>query len=355
MKTKILLCCLILLFGALQAFIPGNKHIPPAKKAKILVGAIRWDGWCGNLSSVGLQVEKDLGPAQFHYRAPFYSKVISADSIQCRCTTQAVMDQEIAYAKYAGIDYWAFCWYPSHSGGLDTARKLYLESKHKNDVKWCLIMGTNPFDFNKDALWLVQQFKAPNYQKVLGGRPLLYTFSSKLRPGEMERLRLLNKQAGNKDIYLVVMSEPAKEGAQYADSLKADAISAYVTWAYNNGGPYAPLIPKADLNRWNEHKATGKQVIPWITSGRNTLPRIIHETPWYTVPPDQWVQDGSPAEVGAHVQQAMDWIRANPAATAANTLIIYAWNEFDEGGWLCPTLGNNTSRLDAVRTVIKNQ
>jgi len=32
---------------------------------------------------------------------------------------------------------------------------------------------------------------------------------------------------------------------------------------------------------------------------------------------------------------------------------MYAWNEFDEGGWICPTLGNNTSRLDAIRKILK--
>src|SRR5450759_571230 len=31
---------------------------------------------------------------------------------------------------------------------------------------------------------------------------------------------------------------------------------------------------------------------------------------------------------------------------------MYAWNEFDEGGWICPTLGNNTSRLDAIGKVL---
>jgi hypothetical protein len=26
-----------------------------------------------------------------------------------------------------------------------------------------------------------------------------------------------------------------------------------------------------------------------------------------------------------------------------------AWNEFDEGGWICSTLFNGTDRLDAIR------
>lgn len=59
----------------------------------------------------------------------------------------------------------------------------------------------------------------------------------------------------------------------------------------------------------------------------------------------------------------------NKASTLANTLIIYAWNEHDEGGWICPTLavdenGNqlynedgskklNESRIQAVERAIR--
>lgn len=34
-------------------------------------------------------------------------------------------------------------------------------------------------------------------------------------------------------------------------------------------------------------------------------------------------------------------------------MLIYAWNENDEGGWLMPTLPCQTDRLDALRQVLK--
>ena len=56
-------------------------------------------------------------------------------------------------------------------------------------------------------------------------------------------------------------------------------------------------------------------------------------------------------------------------STKSNTCIIYAWNEHDEGGWICPTIavdengnrlfdenGNgliDTSRIDAIKKIIK--
>jgi len=33
-------------------------------------------------------------------------------------------------------------------------------------------------------------------------------------------------------------------------------------------------------------------------------------------------------------------------------VLIYAWNEFDEGGWICPTLYNGTDRLNAIHNVL---
>jgi len=322
------------------------------------VGAIRWDAWIGNFGnglkevrSVGLQVERSLSPHSYHYRAPFYSMVISNDSIQCQGTSQRIMDQEIAYANHAGLDYWAFCWYPFHSG-LDTARQLYLASKHSRDIKWCLILGTNPFDLKTDAKWLVAEFKKPNYEKVLNGRPLLYVFSNPaIKGGSLQDLIELAIKEGVKKPYIAFMMQSDKDLVQ-ADKLKADALSAYISWKGKNGEPYFPVIPKADSTGWEKYKDQGRKVIPWVTSGHNTKPRIDHPVSWTKVPADNWVQDGSPNQIARHLSNCISWVNKNSAVAEADCILIYAWNEFDEGGWICPTLGHNTKRLDAIKRVL---
>lgn len=47
-----------------------------------LVGAIRWDGWHGDASSVGLMLEKTLAPEHWHYRLPFFGRVIGENEVQ---------------------------------------------------------------------------------------------------------------------------------------------------------------------------------------------------------------------------------------------------------------------------------
>ncbi|MBX3255302.1 MAG: hypothetical protein KF862_14270 [Chitinophagaceae bacterium] len=322
-------------------------------KQEPLVGAIRWDAWVGDLNRAGLEVERALGPHQYHYRAPFYSKEISYDSIQCRGATQDIMDQEIAYAKHAGLDYWAFCWYPPHSG-LDTARQLYLASKHRDDIKWCVILGTNPFDYDMDAVWLVDRFKEKNYQKVLNGRPLVYVFPSTItKPHELAKLRELGKVAGVGEPYVVVMEFSVRTAVAMADSLHADAMSAYISWTGRNGEPYYPVIPYTDSIGWEEYKATGRKVVPWVTTGHNTKPRIDNPVSWTKVSSDEWVSDGTPEQIANNLDNALKWIKRNTSTVESNAVLMYAWNEFDEGGWICPTLGNNTSRLDAIKKILK--
>ncbi len=330
------------------------------KNKRAIVGAIRWDAWIGTVGNglsdaqrVGLQVERSLSPHQYHYRAPFFSREISYDSIQCRGTTQAIMDQEIGYAKSAGINYWAFCWYPPHSG-LDTARQLYLASEHHNDVSWSVILGTGHFDYNRDGSWMVQQFKEANYQKVAGGRPLVYIFGNtkSVTRKQLDTLRTLSAAAGLPNPYVALMEFKADVASAMADSLGADALTSYVSWTGQNGEPYYPVIPKADQAGWESYSATGRKVIPWVTAGHNTKPRIDHQMTWYTVKKGDWVSDGTPEQIGQNLQNALNWTKQHPDAAEANAIIMYAWNEHDEGGWICPTLGNNTAILDGVKKIL---
>jgi hypothetical protein len=50
-------------------------------------------------------------------------------------------------------------------------------------------------------------------------------------------------------------------------------------------------------------------------------------------------------------------VKENPKTCEANGVIIYAWNEHDEGSWLVPTWTAvskpNTTRLDAIRRVLR--
>jgi hypothetical protein len=75
------------------------------------VGVIRWDAWNlinGQYDAISYYSHRAMSPEHFHYRLPFFAKVHSDTNVSINGDTQEIMDQEIIYANYAGIDYWAF-------------------------------------------------------------------------------------------------------------------------------------------------------------------------------------------------------------------------------------------------------
>jgi hypothetical protein len=46
----------------------------------------------------------------------------------------------------------------------------------------------------------------------------------------------------------------------------------------------------------------------------------------------------------------MEWSRDH----ASKAVIVYAWNEYDEGGWIGPTLHADEERLSAVRDALES-
>jgi hypothetical protein len=162
--------CILLLVDAPAALSQTSKS---KSTSRPLVGAIRWDAWFGDdpTTTVGREVERSLGPSQWHYRLPFFAKELSPTQVQVRSNTQSVMDAEIRYARYAGIDYWAFVMYPisfpATTGGID----LYFKSHHKHDIRFCMMVE----HLNDETVSrLIKYFKDDSYQTVLGGRPLVY-------------------------------------------------------------------------------------------------------------------------------------------------------------------------------------
>src|ERR671931_539967 len=100
-----------LLFLAMLGCLCGIGHVLSARPAtqgirasksshRAVVGAIRWDAWFGDQpdTTVGREVERSLGPSQWHSRLPFFAKEISPTAVQVRSNIQSVMDEEIRYA-----------------------------------------------------------------------------------------------------------------------------------------------------------------------------------------------------------------------------------------------------------------
>jgi len=355
---KLKISCILLLASKLvvASYAQNDKHT--------LVGAIRWEGW-----STDTKWANNLKPEQWHYRLPFYARV-SEGKFEVRSDNQDVMDQEIKYASAAGLDYWAFCY--SDAEIRDKKKigvSLLLSSQYKDRMNFSVIVlgGSKKEEWPGEVNHLVSLFKEPTYRKVLGGRPLVYWFyleklpeafgSEKAAKEALNYLRAEAVKAGLKPPYLVAMNPP--NGLADVNNLGFDAMSAYTMSGDSQTTerkeyPYSRLA-KINHDYWDACKAAGKEVVPIVNTGWDARPRwwdtdlmqLYHggEKPWFT--------RATPSEIAGNLRDAIEWNKSNPVAGKPNAVIIYAWNESDEGGWLVPTISEGTARLDAIKEVIK--
>ncbi len=333
------------------------------------VGAIRWDAWYthdGVEDSVVSQVERSLSPAKYHFRAPFYAEITEEGGIIIPQYTQAEFDKEMEYAIEAGIDYFAYVWYNSD---MRDARDFHTTSKYKNDVKLCAVFDGNAIGKDYARKEMATLLKEDYYMTVLDGRPLMYYFGDSGNIGgiaeDIEYYRGLCATLGIPEPFAVVMNL----GASESYSAYADAVSNYAIGG-SNGVSFKELMNNA-VKTWNNHAADQMQFVPTVTTGWHNGPRIDNPVTWTKPGADSWAEYGTDAEIQEHMENALWYMQQtkNTLFTMANTVIIYAWNEHDEGGWICPTLavdenGNqlynedgskkiNDGRIQAVKAAIE--
>ncbi|MFI7066805.1 hypothetical protein ACIBL3_37800 [Kribbella sp. NPDC050124] len=297
----------------------------------------------------------------------FYVDNVSVEvteSVNADATSQAIMDQEIQFASDAGIDYWAFDYYPQQP--LGRARELYLSSAKKHLINWCAILDGN-FGFGND-FWanlavLVARMAESNYQKVLDGRPLVYIIGG-ATADRVTAIRTKAAEAGLADPYVVVTGWTAQSAAGLKTTVGADAVSRYATGPATPGAPYSS-ITDAESALWPEYAAAAGQVIPTVSTGWDPRPRHDYPAPWgaqpdtsYLTDDDFWSEQGTPEQIAAHLKNAVHWTKTHSPSTAANSVLIYAWNENLEGGWICPTLyemryAGRPLRLNAIADALR--
>ncbi len=185
---------LVALFAALilapMATLQAAEQKPATSRP--LVGVIRWDGYTGGPEVTQKQELGFLKPEKWHGRAPWFFRKTGVPEHPLmfnpnydKQTIREITDQEIEYAASAGIDHWAFCYYPKYKGGrqLCDSFDAYLASPVKDKIKASIILigehvgkGLSPAasaapdagrkDWEKLVNEIVPLLREPSYQKV---------------------------------------------------------------------------------------------------------------------------------------------------------------------------------------------
>lgn len=327
----------------------------------IRLGAIRWDNWAGS----GHDRDADatvacMSPAKWHGRVPFCGKVLNETAVDFRCATREAMEQELGFAKRAGIDYWAFVQY-SNSSGLSLALGNYLAVEPRS-VNFSIIIDGNTLP--KDAATTGPSWEAflarydgyfarSDYETVLG-KPLVFWFMSKGQAtskfGSVEKFRMFADAwaaASAKEPYFVLM-----EGYD-SDYVKAVGMPSRSAYALGDGlinGTFEKQRSQC-LDRWNMWACEGNDVLPLAALGWDPRPRANGCAPWTpSGEGDSWTQAPTPADVVGAIQDAIGWACGHSSESATRHILAYAWNENSEGGWLVPTLGEGDARIKALES-----
>lgn len=340
----------------------------------LIVGAIRWDGWYGD-GNVVKEVEISLGQPKYHFRLPWFAKVLNENKVSINGDSQAVMEQEIDYAAQAGMNYWIFVDYMDEAPGMSIGLNRYLAAKDKKGIRYCLVEEGARLDNTGAKAWgrLVEHFRHPDYQTVLDGRSLLCLFgkTTKLDKAAWDDLKRQTIAAGLKAPYLVLMGWEAEKDRE---ALGFDAVSEYACSSKGyttDPETYERLTSQSVSEKlWGKWKRERSPCITFATAGWDTRPRQERPPswcPWVKATPDSTppakqkslidATTATPDELAAHVRAAIEWTRTNRDLNPANAIILYAWNEHDEGGWLQPTLGADgkpdDSRIQALGKVLR--
>lgn len=330
------------------------------------VGAIRWDAW--NNGSVGPQMNASLGPSTWRYRLPFWGVETGAESVDVTEGSSAtVMAREIDMALACGIDYWAFTWYRTHpTPGMRDALDTFRAGNRKG-LKYNLILF---FDGNSgtSATWatavaeVVEMMQDDEWLLTTSGRPILFLYDMALAPtffgseaaanAGLTTLRNAATAAGLPNPYLVPLQGTA--GVSTYGLQGASKYAHFLPASPEQEVPFATLTAQAAAN-WASLAGAG-QCVPLVTTGWDNRPRWDNDVSWGPTPHSQWNATGTPQQIADHLAAAITFVAANPTACSEpDAILVYAWNEIDEGGWLVPHKGDGGSRLQTISKTIGRQ
>ena len=337
--------CACLLVGAALAFIPA---LAAVRVPVTRVGAVNWDCSVPSSTFFGKASTRALGPAKYRERTPYYAEVTGLDSIDYRERTLEEYEQEMRYAIEAGIDYCAYCWYDrtpppgsidgmsetckaadGHLQELTRARQLHARSALRDRLGFCAILVVvHPYsDAELEAL--AEAMQDPAYEKI-EGRPLVYAYVGPWQE-PIGRLRSICRRKGVADPYVALM-----QGGKAKAEEGVEALTAYACAA--KAETFADLVARS-VERNDKRANTGLAVIPHLSVGWDPSPRIENPVPWATYPAGRYSVARTNADFAYAASKLKTWIDENPESTPTGHVLAFAWNEFEEGGWICPTIG----------------
>jgi hypothetical protein len=284
---------------------------------------------------------------------------------------QETMDREIITAAQYGVDFFQILWYPN-GGLLNEGLRTFLASTNSGRLRFAIeFVNHPPFELSTDAAWetACQEWRAamkrPSYLRI-EGRPVFkihsldafYTQNGDDPARVKARLDTLRRWVGEVGLPNPLIScgvMPSRVPSSQRAAL-FDFVTTYMDMPNlaqkPKPYPYELLIRHAEKGwiRYAEHSS--KPYVPYVPSGWDPKPWREHRASFLFPTRAEWT------EALKKVKAALDRypkLGIPVKGGREKMLLIYAWNEFGEGGILAPTADAKYMKLEGVREVFGQQ
>jgi hypothetical protein len=331
-----------------------------------MVGAYYFDGWAGSTRHVDDPNAAWARNAPTHLTRRLAEEFAEREPVWgWRDDAVEIMERQIDVAADHGVGFFAFCWYWHDSGGpinpdairrdeKHTGMELFLKAPNNGRMKFCLLVANHQgFEIKGTESWRqaadfwMPYLKHPRHVTV-GGKPLVIVFN----------------QAGGDKAGFACMQDAARRaglpGVAIAGCFGASPEAGYTHRTHYNVVPGytagAEEHPYSELARAHKDAWGGTPEVPYIP----TVTAGWDKRPWegphgLGQQPGWYFPDRTPEQFAESVRDAVAWMDENPDNTTAERLLmVYAWNEYGEGGYLAPTKGDPDARyLKALKSAIE--
>jgi hypothetical protein len=282
---------------------------------------------------------------------------------------QSVVDAHIRQAASGGLSFFAAYWYwntdRNEEDAVSLAMHTYLTSPYKEQVPFLLApiaLGSAPMtrEIWRDGLvpYMIETYMTdPAYYTTDDGRPVVIVFDSGFRTVEdndfaaAELRRQVHDSLGIEP-FLLWLYNPDHDPEYVAYVRREFGVDGYACFQLAPARPAEPYTQT--VGRWPDFMQgqQGGFHIPCASTGFDRRPWYKITYGWGGEDPNSDVYNTglSPAAFREHLVEVKAYLDAYPSQTA-ETLIVYAWNEWAEGGILEPNRVQGYAFLDVVTDV----
>lgn len=289
-----------------------------------------------------------------------------------RNDTQEIMETQIDLMADNGVDFMLYCWYwQTNRGPINveainndskhTSLRLYLNAKNKQRVQYALLVANHdggeiigPSNWEAAVRHWVQYFRDPLYVHV-DGKPLVVLFGATddtITNEDIAKMQETARRLGFKDGLSIAGNGSAARNKDFNFATHYNLTTGYGAGSVEKD--YQVIINHSK-DRWIGTES--HPYIPVITAGWDSRPWEGERPEGLGGDPCWYFTGDTPEVFKDFLGDAITWMDNNPTKTPKERLVlIYAWNEIGEGGYLVPTIDDpKAAKLKKIGELLKER